>query len=191
MAGTRSLASLTLDLIARVGGFTSGLSQAERETQRRVRGIQKTFRGLQRTIARTFAAVGGARLVRSIVRNTTETENALAQLNAALISTGGAAGYSRDQLVDMAQQMSASTTHSINEITRGQTRLLSYTTLVGETYPRALQAAIDQSVRLGISIEQSAEIIGRALETTSRGVASHTLHGCPFTDAENSSHSEC
>lgn len=186
MAGTRSLGSLTLDLIARVGGFTSGLSQAERETQRRVRGIQNTFRGLQRTIAGTFAALGGAALVRSIVRNTTETENALAQLNAALISTGGAAGYSRDQLVDMAQQMSASTTHSINEITRGQTRLLSYTTLVGETYPRALQAAIDQSVRLGISIEQSAEIIGRALETPSRGVASLTRQGFQFTEAQKS-----
>src|SRR5690606_35858700 len=115
-----------------------------------------------------------------------ETENALAQLNAALISTGGAAGYSRDQLVDMAQQMSASTTHSINEITRGQTRLLSYTTLVGETYPRALQAAIDQSVRLGISIEQSAEIIGRALETPSRGVASLTRQGFQFTEAQKS-----
>lgn len=186
MAGTRSLGSLTLDLIARVGGFTSGLSQAEREAQRRVRGIQNTFRGLQRTIAGTFAALGGAALVRSIVRNTTETENALAQLNAALRSTGGAAGYSRDQLVDMAQQMSASTTHSINEITRGQTRLLSYTTLVGETYPRALQTAIDQSVRLGISIEQSAEIIGRALETPSRGVASLTKQGFQFTEAQKS-----
>lgn len=186
MAGTRSLGSLTLDLIARVGGFTRGLSQAERESQRRVRGIQNTFRGLQRTIAGTFAALGGAALVRSIVRNTTETENALAQLNAALRSTGGAAGYSRDQLVDMAQQMSASTTHSINEITRGQTRLLSYTTLVGETYPRALQTAIDQSVRLGISIEQSAEIIGRALETPSRGVASLTRQGFQFTEAQKS-----
>src|SRR5690606_41366128 len=104
MAGTRSLGSLTLDLIARVGGFTSGLSQAERDTQRRVRGIQNTFRGLQRTIAGTFAALGGAALVRSIVRTTTETANALALLYDALLSTCGAAGYSIAPLVDMAQQ---------------------------------------------------------------------------------------
>src|SRR5690606_34173949 len=37
-----------------------------------------------------------------------------------------------------------------------------------------------------ISIEQSAEIIGRALETPSRGVASLTRQGFQFTEAQKS-----
>lgn len=181
---TRSLGQLTLDLIARIGGFTQGLSQAEREAQRRARGIQNTFRGLSRVVAGTFAAIGGSALIGSIVRNTAQAEQELAQLSAALKSTGEAAGFSRDQLISMANEFAKVSTNSAGEILQAETRLLSYTSIVGEQFPAALQAAIDQSARLGISLTQSAEIIGRALETPSRGVASLSKQGFQFTEEQ-------
>ena len=183
---SRSLGSLTLDLIARIGGFTGPLSKAERELRRSTKSMERALDGLDSRIRGLFFILGGVSLVRGIIRNTAEAENALAQLDAALISTGGAAGYTRDQLTSMAQRMATETVHSVDEITAAQTRLLSYTTVVGETYPRALQAAIDQSVRLGITLSQSAEIIGRAIETPSRGVASLTRQGFHFTESQKS-----
>lgn len=177
---SRSLGTLTLDLIAKIGGFTSGMTQAERIAQSRTRSIERSFTRMRNSIAGVFAFIGGASLVRTIVKNTADAENELAQLEAVLRSTGQAAGYNADQLTRMSDQLSQASTFSGGEITNAQTRLLAYTNIVGEQYPRALQAVIDQSARLGISITQSAEIIGRALDTPTKGFAALSRQGFQF-----------
>src|SRR5690606_8632680 len=68
-------------------------------------------------------------------------------------------------------------TFGTNEIIEAQTRLLSYSGVVGENIPRAMQAVIDQSTRLGMSLSQSAEIIGRALESPSKAAAALAQQG--------------
>lgn len=180
----RSLGSLTLDLIARIAGFERGMDQASRVAEDRRRRIERSMRNLQRTVAAAFGAIGGTLLFRRIVQETAQWEGQLAQLDAALRSTGMAAGLQRSELVALAQDMAQATTHSTGEIVAAQTRLLSYTTIVGEEFPRALQAAIDQSIRLGIGIEQSAEIIARAIELPSRGMASLQRQGFQFTEEQ-------
>lgn len=119
------------------------------------------------------------------VRNTVQAEQEQAQLAAVLKSTGEAAGFNQRQLAAMADTLAQKSTFSAGEITNAQTRLLSYSGVVGETFPRALQAAIDQSVRLGISIEQSSEIIGRALESPTKAAAALAQQGfgAAFTDS--------
>lgn len=67
---------------------------------------------------------------------------------------------------------------------RSRLRLLSYSSIVGEQFPRALQMAIDQSVRLGENIEQSAETIGKALEKPSEGVTALTKQGFKFEESQ-------
>lgn len=184
MASNRSIGSLTLDLIARIGGFVTGLDKAEREVKTRSQSMEKSLKNLGTTARTAFAGIGGLSFVRRFISNTVEAENALAQLDAALKSTGGNVGYTSAQLTEMSRRMAAETIHSTAEIGQAQARLLSYTTVVGETYPRALQAAIDQSVRLGISLSQSAEIIGRAIETPSKGIESLSRQGFRFTEAQ-------
>lgn len=56
MASSRSLGSLTIDLIAKVAGFTAGLTAAEREADKRSKAIASKLKG-------AFAALGGAALV--------------------------------------------------------------------------------------------------------------------------------
>lgn len=128
-----------------------------------------------------IAVVGGIAL---IARNTIRAQQELAQLDAILESTGRAAGYTRDQLVEMADAMSRRSTFSSGEIVEAQTRLLSYSGILGENIPRAMQAVIDQSARLGISVTQSAETIGRALESPSKAAAALAQQGfgAAFTD---------
>lgn len=132
------------------------------------------------------AIIGGvaAGALTLIVRNTIRAEKQLAQLDAILKSTGNAAGYSRDQLVDMANEMSRSSTFASGDVMEAQTRLLSYSGIMGENIPRAMQAVIDQSARLGISVTQSAETIGRALESPSKAAAALAQQGfgAAFTD---------
>ena len=46
MAGNKSLGQLTLDLVAKIGGFTSGLSQAEREAEKSAKKIQDSIKSI-------------------------------------------------------------------------------------------------------------------------------------------------
>lgn len=62
---SRSLGTLTLDLVANLGGYTAGMDKAEKEAQKRARAIEKafdtTFAGIGAAIA-TMTAAGTAAL---------------------------------------------------------------------------------------------------------------------------------
>lgn len=110
----------------------------------------------------SFRSLGAG--IKSIITEGSNAEQELAQLEAVLVSTGRSAEFTAEQLVALADKAAKSSSFAAGDILNLQTRLLSYTNIVGEQYPAAMQAAIDQAARLGISLEQSAEIIGRSLQ---------------------------
>lgn len=57
---SKSLGTLTLDLVARIGGFEAGLGKAEKEAKRRADAIEKAFDGAFTAITAGFAAVAAA-----------------------------------------------------------------------------------------------------------------------------------
>lgn len=168
----RSLGTLTIDVIAEIGGFASGLDKSERQTEKWRKKVEKEAKLAGVALGTAIAA--GLVLV---ARNTIAAEREIAQLDAIIRSTGGAAGYTRKQLLDMADTLSARSTFSGGEIVEAQTRLLSYSGILGQNIPRAMQAVIDQSARLGISVSQSAETIGRALESPGKAAAALAQSG--------------
>ncbi len=131
-------------------------------------------------------AVAGMAL---IVKNTIEAEQELAQLGAVLRSTGQDATFTRDELVSMSEGIAKASTYSTGEIIKAETRLLSYSGIASEVFPEALQVAIDQAARLGMSVEQSAETIGRALESPTKAAAALAQQGfgAAFTDSVRTS----
>ncbi|WP_134677013.1 phage tail length tape measure family protein [Ectopseudomonas khazarica] len=112
---------------------------------------------------------GGLNLVRdgirAVIDDGMDSGSALAQLEAALQSTGNAAGFTAEQLLEMARGFRDNSMLSDEQVQAAQTRLLSYTDIVGEQFPKAMQIVIDQQERLGISAEASAETVGRALQS--------------------------
>lgn len=114
--------------------------------------------------------------LKSVVAEGSKGEQELAQLEAALASTGRQAEFTAEQLDAMASGI-ARGLFDKGDITNAQTRLLTYTNIVGEMFPRALQISIDQAQRLGISVESSAELIGRALQTPSKAMEALSRQG--------------
>lgn len=147
-------------------------------------GVTKGFTDLRNLVGGLFAGVTIGSVFSAIIQETRDAADELAQLQAVLKSTGQQAGYSQQQLLDMASALASATTLSAGEIVRAQTRLLSYTGIVGKQFPQALQMAIDQSVRLGESVEQSAETVGKALDKPSQGVTALTKQGFKFTEQQ-------
>lgn len=176
---SRSLGTLTIDVIAEVGGFASGLDKSERRAEKWRKKVEAEAKlaGLALAAGITTALAGLSTVGLLIARNTMSAEREVAQLDAIIRSTGGAAGYTRQQLLEMADTLASKSTFSGGEIVEAQTRLLSYSGILASNIPRAMQAVIDQSARLGISVSQSAETIGRALESPGKAAAALAQQG--------------
>lgn len=115
--------------------------------------------------------------IRAIAMEGSDKQQALAQLEATLASTGRQAEFTTQQLLDMADAMEASSMLTAEQVQSAQARLLSYTDVAANEFPRALQIVIDQQQRLGISAEASAEIVGRALQSPSKAMAALSRQG--------------
>lgn len=181
-----SLGTLTLDLVAKIGQFVQPIKDAEEQAKESMSAIEQHAEGAADSIKGMIASGAGllslGALFGKYIQNTRDAEQEQAQLAAVLKSTGEAAGYSQDQLNDMANSMSSLSILSGGEINQAQTSLLAFTGIVGDQFPRALQAAIDMSARTGMSVVAAAETIGRALDVPSKGLTALSKQGFRFTE---------
>lgn len=167
---------------------TAAALNAGRDFRKEVNTTEKSLQSLDSKLSATAKAVQGfvaslaiAATIRKIVDETRKAEQEQAQLAAVLKSTGESAGWSAEQLNKMAEAMAKQSTFSAGEITQAQTRLLSYENILGEQVPAAMQATIDMAARLGTSITQSAEDVGKALNKPSEGMTSLSRKGFEFS----------
>jgi lambda family phage tail tape measure protein len=184
-----SLGTLTLDLIARIGGFTGPLDKAEASARKSGKGIAESanvaslaWGALGEVIAGAVAGFSAGAVFSAFITETRDAEKEQAQLAAVLRSTGEAAGFSRTQLNDMADAMEKATTFSGGDINQAQTALLAFTGVVGTQFTRALQSASDMAARTGTTVVQAAETIGRALDVPTDGLGALSKQGFRFTE---------
>jgi hypothetical protein len=170
MASNRSLGRLTLDLIAKIGGFEQGMSKAERVAQDRTKKIQRTFSTLQRSLAGIFAAIGAGTLVRSIIRATSEAEESFALLRNAVEQNGGAVGRTTERLAGMAGELQRVTTYGDDAIMNAQQLLLRFQSIQGVNFDRAVKSSLDLAAALGVDLKNSAQLVGKALEAPQKGM---------------------
>ncbi|MBN5138245.1 Laminin subunit alpha-2 [Stenotrophomonas sp. C-A] len=146
------------------------------------------FSKLKAVAAGAIAFVGLNRVVdgiKAIVKEGSDAEQELAQLEAALHATGRTSEFTAQSLAAMRQQLQSGLFDD-GQISAAQVRLLSYTNIVGEQFPAAMQIAIDQAQRLGMSLEQSAEVVGKALQTPSKAMESLSKQGFTLDDSQKS-----
>lgn len=191
---SRSLGTLTLDLITKIGGWTKGLTEAERiadskqkeivaTAKKRAKEFENEWKAATKLVAGAFGAFTIGTAFNKFIKETVEAEQAQTQLAAALRSTGGAAGFSQDQLNAMAKELSGIIPDT-DSITRAQTVLLKYGDVIGGQFTRALQLAGDMAARTGESIDSAADVIGKALNAPAEGLGRLRKLGLNFTDAQ-------
>lgn len=180
--------SIVVDLLMKTGSFETDAQRASKTAEKRFKEIEKQAKETASSVSSAFAGllsgallgVGFGTVFGKFIEETKNAQNEQAQLAAVLKSTGNAAGFTAAELNKMASGMAGVV--SEGDINRAQTRLLSYTGVVGDEFPRALQAAIDMSVRLGMTVEQSAETVGKALDVPSKGLTALSKQGFRFTE---------
>lgn len=192
---SRSLGTLTIDLIAKVGGFVEGMTKAEREADKKTRAMQRKMQqrakeiqgawdGISKALAAGVAGITAGAFFQTVITQTRNAEKEQALLAAALKATGQQAGYSQARLNDMAGAMEKLTGIGAGDFNQAQTVLLGFTNIVGEQLPEALRVAADFSVRTGATMASAAETIGRALDIPSEGMKSLQRQGFKFSESQ-------
>lgn len=151
-------------------------------------GFGRTLDGVQRRIVGIIGAYvsfrGVQSLFRGIIRATGEYQDVLAQVEARVRSTGGAAGVTTDQLAKMAGNLQNATTFDDAEILRAQSVLLSFTRVTEENFEAATEAVLNLSTAMGTDLQSSVTQIGKALNDPIQGITALQRSGIQFTAAQ-------
>lgn len=121
MAGSRSLGTLTLDLVARIGGYTQGLDKAEREAKKRAQAIERAFDNAANIATAALASIGTAGVAAFAALNQQvqnladfkdleETTGASAESLASLSIAAAVAGTSVDEIASASLKLTKSLT---------------------------------------------------------------------------------
>ena len=165
---------------------------AARKTKRATDGMASGYSNASKAIALAkvalvsfIAATASAVLaVRRFISGTSEAEAAQAQLAAAILSTGGAANRSRDQLNAFASELQSVTNFGDEAINAMQGVLLTFTQIEGATFDRATSAILDLSTAMGTDLKSSALQVGKALNDPILGMTALSRSGIQFTETQ-------
>lgn len=115
-------------------------------------------------------------------KNAVESAKAIAQVEAAVKSTGGAAGRSVDQLAEMAEGLQRISLYDDDEILKQVTaNLLTFTKITGTQFDKAQVAILNLSTRLGTDLTSASVQVGKALNDPIKGVTALGRAGVQFT----------
>jgi len=117
------------------------------------------------------------------LRSFDKQAKALAQVEAGIKSTGGAAGFSADQLSAMAAQLQSVSIFGDEDILQKVTSpLLTFTKIQGDVFADAQQNVLDYSSKLNIDLQSAALQVGKALNDPVKGITALGRAGVQFSD---------
>lgn len=167
---TRSLQRAVRQADASLSGFGSRMRQF---------GSRMQSVGSSMTRNLTLPLVGFGILA---YRELSAGERALAQTQAVIESTGGAARQSVDDILALSHSLSELTSIDDEPIQEAANTLLTFRQIAGDTFEEATRATLDLSVAMDRDLRSSAVMVGRALNDPIRGMAALTRVGVQFTD---------
>lgn len=186
---SKSLGTLTLDLVARTAGFVKGMDAAERKTDAWKRKVKRNIDATTKSLVR-LSTIGAAGLVASfgaVVRASVNQENALKQIEQRLISTGGVAGKTSKELQALANSLQNATTFGDEDILDAQSKLLTFTSIAGEQFDRTLNAVLDLSVAMDQDLKSSVVQLGKAINDPVANLSALSRVGIQFTEQQKES----
>lgn len=147
-------------------------------------GVELNIKGIGRLAAQALGGLSIVSIGRQILQETKDAQAAMAQLEAGVKSTGGAAGLSAQQLDEMAGSLSRLTGIDDEVIAGGEAILLTFTKVGKTVFPEATKAALDMSVRMKTDLNSAVLQVGKALNDPIRGVTALRRVGVQLTEQQ-------
>lgn len=129
-----------------------------------------------------FAGVTG--VMYGAIKAFDESQASVNQLEAVLKSTGGAAGVTKDEVLELSAALQQQSTFSDESVTGAQNLLLTFTKIGKDIFPEATQTVLDMSVALGQDLKSSSIQLGKALQDPVLGVTALRRVGVSFNEQQ-------
>lgn len=146
--------------------------------------------GLGNALKGLAASAAVATALGKIATESSNAQQAQAQLAAVLKSTNAASGQTIDTLNAHAESLAQLTAFEDDAITSAQTLLLSFNKIAGDTFPRATEAVLDLASMMaagtgGVPDLKGAAIqVGKALQDPVLGVTALSRAGITFSEVQ-------
>ncbi|MCR3759146.1 phage tail length tape measure family protein [Clostridium felsineum] len=174
--------ALNIPINAVLDGFNSAMEGVKSSVSGAMDGVKSKMG----EVREAFGAVGllAGNALKDSVEAAAKAQQNFADLQATVKSTGGAAGYTAEQIKAMAGELSDKTTFTSGEIMKGQNMLLTFTNISGQVYKDASMAMLDLSQKMGTAPQQTAIQLGKALNDPVKGITALTRVGVTFTEQQ-------
>jgi phage-related protein len=159
------------------------------------------FDGMKEIAKGAFSAIGGFALnaasaiagtvvsgITDIAKNSfkaaVDAERSFSQLEAVIESTGMMAGWSAEEVDQLANELSAASGRSVfgdEAIRDAQSILLTFTQIQGTNFATATESILDMSQALGMDLNSASMMVGKALNDPIKGMAALGRSGVSFT----------
>ena len=106
------------------------------------------------------------------------------KLAAVITATGGAAGFTAQQLYDYAGELQKITSYGDETTISAMAMLATFKQIKGDNFKQATKAAMDLSIMTGRDLQSSITMVGKALNDPVRGVTALSLAGVQFTETQ-------
>ena len=157
--------------------FQSALNKATRSMKKFGRSMQRTGQTLSRTLTLPIVTLGAAS-----VKAFDSQQKAIAQVEAGIISTGQAAGFTSQELQKMAQDLQGKTLFGDEVILKDATaQLLTFTNISGEQFARTQEAALNLATRLDGDLKSASIQLGKALNDPVANLSALSRSGIQFS----------
>lgn len=112
-------------------------------------------------------------------------EKAVAQVRQGLVSTGGAAGFTLDQLTNKASELQSKTIFGDESILNDVTaQFLTFNKIQGDVFDRGQGLALDLATRLGGDLKGASIQLGKALQDPISGITALSRSGVTFSEEQ-------
>ena len=180
----KTIESLVIELSADVASLKKDMNTANRTVKKSTDGMARNARKAAKSIAAIGAGFVVGTTIRKIISATKAQEQAIAQLEAGLASTGGVVGQSLDELTKKALELQKVTTFGDEEFISAQAQLLSFTSIVGAEFDKTILLAADLSTRFGTDLKSSVLQLGKALNDPVANLSALSRSGIQFNKSQ-------
>lgn len=149
-----------------------------------IKGFSSQLQSLAQVAGGLFAGGQLLNFGKQFVDAFQESQAATAQLGAVLQSTGGIAGVTAAQAIELSKSLQQVTTFSDEAVLKSENLLLTFTNIGQNIFPEATKAVLDMSTALGQDTSNSAIQLGKALQDPILGVTALRRVGVAFNETQ-------
>lgn len=175
-----SLGDIVVKLKANTADLERGLDQAMSKSNT----FGNKLAGVGKVVAAGLAVGAAAATAFGVVsvKAYSESEDKLAQLNAVLKSTGGVAGWTADQAVELSKSLQEVTKFSDEDVLSVENLLLTFTKIGKDIMPQATETVLNMATALGEDTKSASIQLGKALQDPILGVTALRRVGVNFSE---------